>query len=306
MRRIWVIIGMVAVLGVFMGCGCVDDGDIEEYTIVRYRAPNWTSDNKIVFVKDSNFVRDRHTMWGIEGNIEGSYEVLTLCEINSDGSGYKEIGQVCKSEHHAYSIGINGVSSAGDWVVFDLREEEDTKHRICVMRRDGSDFYNTGVIGMHPDFSPDGSKIVYEKPDSGIWIMNRDGSNNHCIVPDADAKYPAWSPDDSLIGYLYWGSYEGYGYATFILDITSDTIFSSYPGFYFYDWGEGGTDEIFVGLYWGGFGKVNINTGKVDTINMCVSHVSMDGDFFIGEDKNGYFVCRKDGSNKWYLKDLIE
>ena len=270
----------------------------KEYEIVEVTAPNWTSDGKIVFIKDVNHVRDRYTVAGMTGNVEGGWESLILCEINSDGTGYREICELWRAEGYAFWIGINSLSSAGDWIVFDLRVEDDSVHRICVIRRDGTGFYNTGVIGLHPDFSPDASKIVYEKPDSGIWIMDRDGGNNHCIVPDPDAKYPAWSPDDTLIAYLR-------GYTTWIVDTNGDSI-RCYPKTYFYDWGGKGTGEIFVGLWSGGYAKISIYSGDIDSVTMCIWHVSLDGDYYIGEDKDGYFICKKVGSQKWYLQDKIE
>jgi Tol biopolymer transport system component len=58
---------------------------------------------------------------------------------------------------------------------------------------------------MYPDLSPDGSKIAYAKRNEGIWIMNRDGSGDHQIVGDTTASYPAWSPDDTLIAYGFYG-----------------------------------------------------------------------------------------------------
>ena len=303
-RKVFV---FVVIMFLLVMVGCVRRW--EEVTI-EVRGPNWSSDNKVIFLKEVITWEWEERPPFVSEHVVGIVSRLVLMEVDTLGEGLESLG-VVRAGGKDYFSEFLSTGSAGEWVCIGIPTGIDnvtnyvTEGEIWVMRRDGSGLEKVGE-GLHPDFSPDASRIVYEKPDSGIWVMDRDGSNNHCIVPDADAKYPAWSPDDSLIGYLYWGSYEGYGYATFILDITSDTIFSSYPGFYFYDWGEGGTDEIFVGLYWGGFGKVNINTGKVDTINMCVSHVSMDGDFFIGEDKNGYFVCRKDGSNKWYIKDLIE
>ncbi len=59
MRRIWVIIGMVAVLGVFEGCTRSEEGWI-------YGAPNWTSDNKICFLEYHYVQRYRATLWSEE------------------------------------------------------------------------------------------------------------------------------------------------------------------------------------------------------------------------------------------------
>jgi len=55
-----------------------------------------------------------------------------------------------------------------------------------------------------PDWSPDGTKIVYESNQTGdyrIWIMNADGSGQRRLTNDpgfADLE-PAWSPDGARI-----------------------------------------------------------------------------------------------------------
>ena len=302
MRKIWVIVGMIALLGVFKGCGCIN-----EYEVVRYKAPNWTSDGKIVFVKDYNFVRDQKTITGTLGNIEGSWEALILCEIDNDGSNYTEIETLAVGRDYAYSLGITNTSSAGNWVVVGMRTADSGNDEIFVIKRDGSGLQKVGT-GTYPDFSPDASKIVYEKPNQGIWIMNRDGSNDHCIVSDSSAKYPAWSPDDTLIAYLYWGTYGGYSYATLIVTISGDAL-ESYPDAYFYDWMGKGTNKIYAAFYYTGgatWVTINVYTDEIDSTNVIHAHKSSwDGEYIIGKDGEGYYVCKKDGTNKWYLKDKI-
>jgi Tol biopolymer transport system component len=60
-----------------------------------------------------------------------------------------------------------------------------------------------------PEWSPDGSKIVYAStesdPDSCIWVVDPDGNNRRMISypkPDEDYYEPTWSPDGSHIAFI--------------------------------------------------------------------------------------------------------
>ena len=66
-----------------------------------------------------------------------------------------------------------------------------------------------------PQISPDGSQIVYtrrwvnkleDKWDSGLWIMNADGSKNRFLVKGSSAR---WSPDGGRIAYFADGEPKG-------------------------------------------------------------------------------------------------
>src|SRR5256714_5603372 len=66
-----------------------------------------------------------------------------------------------------------------------------------------------------PQISPDGSQIVYtrrwvnkieDRWDSGLWIMNADGSKNRFLVKGSNAR---WSPDGSRIAYFADGEPKG-------------------------------------------------------------------------------------------------
>ncbi len=288
---------VISIFLVFAGCGNL----IPRYYWEVYAsagAPNWTQDNRVCFVLAEYHSKIREDAWG-RSPVE-QYANFYLYEINYDGTDLRKVATIY--EGGPWYEPLNS-SSAGEWVVVCLGTEWDdvsnsyTKGDIYIIKRDGS-YVKKIKEGLYPDFSPDASKIVYEKPGEGIWVMERDGGNNHCIVPDPDAKYPAWSPDDTLIAYLR-------GYTTWIVDTNGDSI-RCYPKTYFYDWGGKGTGEIFVGLWSGGYAKISIYSGDIDSVTMCIWHVSLDGDYYIGEDKDGYFICKKDGSQKWYLQDKIE
>ncbi|MFC1553055.1 TolB family protein [candidate division KSB1 bacterium] len=74
------------------------------------------------------------------------------------------------------------------------------------MRPDGSDLKRLTTSpgsDTEPDWSPDGSKIVFTSTRSGssdIWLMDADGSNQTQITDIIHSEfYPRWSPDGSKI-----------------------------------------------------------------------------------------------------------
>lgn len=58
---------------------------------------------------------------------------------------------------------------------------------------------------MHPDWSPDGSRIAFASDRSGqfeIWVMNSDGEDLTAVTSGPGAKtWPAWSPDGRSLMY---------------------------------------------------------------------------------------------------------
>lgn len=70
---------------------------------------------------------------------------------------------------------------------------------------------DTNIFFDAPDWSPDGSQIVYMRfvdngPDEGtdVWVMSPDGTNQHNITntPHRFEDAPAWSPDGQRIAFL--------------------------------------------------------------------------------------------------------
>src|SRR5262249_19039719 len=83
--------------------------------------------------------------------------------------------------------------------------------QIYVMNLDGSgQTALTGDSGIHTNarFSPDGTRIAYEftrreqdAPDSGIYLMNADGSSARRLVESTSSinQQPAFSPDGQKV-----------------------------------------------------------------------------------------------------------
>jgi Tol biopolymer transport system component len=258
MKRIWIV--LMILIGIMMLIqGCTKYSEYEE---ISYTAPNWASDGKIVFVKDHNIVRVASGWMGAEeDNVKGSKEFFTLCEINNDGTGYKEISQLLESENYARSLRITNTSSAEEWVVLGMRAEDEGELHIYTIKRDGSSLHNTRIIGTSPDFSPDAEKIVYEKKDEGIWIMNRDGSGDHQIT--SEGQKPAWAPDGGRIVYVLGNLYLTDSLGT-IIDSFLIRTRGNPP-----DWGPIDSNAVCISNGFRG-SIIYMETGKVDTLENII------------------------------------
>jgi Tol biopolymer transport system component len=306
MKRMIIKSGILCFIVIFFA-GCVETN---EYDYVDYRAPNWTSDGKIVFVKDSNHLIEKRGLFSYESNSKGSSEVYTLCEIDSDGSGYKEIGVLLESYDYAYSLRLTNTSSIDDWVVLGMQSSDQTEEHVYVIKRDGTGLQEVGE-GRNPDFSPDASRIVYEKPNQGIWIMDRDGGNDRQIISKSEAIHPAWSADGEKIAYTRsdsLGIFIGDTVGNLILVWKGDSV---RPIGSRLDWGPLDSNSVIVrGEKNGDYGFVIL---KVDSLQKCTFTKyhngfytfyykwSSDGDKLIAHDENGWFIVNISGTNKWYL-----
>ena len=283
---------LILCLTIVIIIGC-DNVSYTYETNVDYEAPNWTSDGKVVFIKDSNYVKIAHGAMGSEQwNVEGSKEVLTLCEINSDGTGFTEKGVMLRSEDYAYALEVTGLSSAGDWVAFGIEGLH-----IYVANRNATNIEEVEE-GTYPDFSPDAAKIVYEKPDNGIWIMDRDGGNDHPIWQDSLNKVPSWSSDGDRIAFV---RYEGWqDEDLWVMDVGGGNREKILDGTRAHqsDWAPVDSNAIVCSVS----GRTRVI--YLDTISMrelegaYTLKWSPDGACFTGTDENGIFVMEVDSSNK--------
>jgi dipeptidyl aminopeptidase/acylaminoacyl peptidase len=81
---------------------------------------------------------------------------------------------------------------------------------IWTVNPDGSDERNltqTGLREEYPDWSPDGTELVFARGSSTggccrqLWRMNADGTNQRAITSGDDATMPSWSPDGRRLAY---------------------------------------------------------------------------------------------------------
>ena len=275
MKKIWILISIIVII---IGCTKTSYEDV-----ISCESLNWTSDGKVIFIREKE-------VWKTVEDIGVRSEIVSdstwLYEINADGSGRENKGLLFDDT----SFGGAGLSSAGDWVVCG-----DADTNIWVVGRDGTGLQEIGE-GRNPDFSPDASQIVYEKPNNGIWIMDRDGDNDHQIISDADARYPAWSPDDTLIAY-------NIGDLLYIMKIQSSTIDSIRRNLYISDWLPEGLNSI-VAWDWRIDRSIliDLENFEEDTLGVQINKVSPSGESIIGYDEGGGFISKFDYTNKWYIQ----
>ena len=100
-------------------------------------------------------------------------------------------------------------------------------YNIWVMESDGSSQQAltttsaTGVTNLHPEWSPDGTKIVFDSNRAldgsdalntngkyNIWVVNSSGTGLTALTQEtdvgADLLYPQWSPDGTKIAFAWW------------------------------------------------------------------------------------------------------
>ncbi|TET29167.1 MAG: hypothetical protein E3J70_07725 [Candidatus Heimdallarchaeota archaeon] len=293
MREKWMFLTILVVIMVgFQGC----TKTWTEKTVV-YQTPNWTSDGKVIFIENL-WVYQHEKKFLFPQNGWQIYQELWLWECNSDGTGMNRIGLLFSAEPSTGNP--TNTSSAGDWVTFSIG---DTKE-IYIVKRDGTELKKVGE-GTYPDFSPDAEKIVYQKPEQGIWIINRDGSGEHSVWGDSLNKMPSWCSDGDRIAMEHdegWGNVD-----VWIVDTTGNNKVKLLDTDFHYSIGP------FVWAPVDTNGLVIYNTiyylesfAQVDTIRELPSASyrgwSSDGAFFTGTDADGIFVMKVDGTGKIHIK----
>ncbi len=206
------------------------------FTLLRevrdFAAPDWSPDGKwiaahqdgqiykISVEKDSLVqltfpsLRKFYPTWNPDGKwiafsiTDGDHSQWGIWAVRSDGLEMRHLRRV---------DGLNpDWSPDGQRIVFPGWPEGTQKQKLMIMDATGENLkvvFDPARYGFnftwnvdHPQFSPDGAKIVFqmgpaEQRDGQIWIVNTDGSHPRQLTSDGGLE-PSWSPDSRQIVYV--------------------------------------------------------------------------------------------------------
>jgi Tol biopolymer transport system component len=223
-------------------------------------------------------------------------ETVRLATINPDGTGYTEL------DANGRTQGCGAFSPDGTRIVLGGSTELEPNHYyprehgiFTVRASDGGDLVRlTPRNGTNPNYSPDGSQVVFEgvqapgrracyphSPgpkggsytcppgtyrigdfDGSVFVVNADGTGLHRIASNMGFLHsspPSWSPDGRWI--LFSAGYVAHPDGTGLRRITLESVprvrAADYPS-----WSPDGSRFVFVG--WTGSDRYNLFTARAD------------------------------------------
>jgi Tol biopolymer transport system component len=207
---------------------------------------------------------------------------------------------------------------------------------IFAMRPDGTEkrqLTHNNVMDTDPDWSPDGSKIVFVslldstpgaptgRPE--IYVMNADGSGMRRLLRSEVAWHPRWSPDGTRISFHSLDRSVG-RFLPYVMnsDGSNVRVVGSHPADTFYlEWSPDGSRFLFISnrcprcygtvyvMPIDGSSEQQLTDDAICVTNVSIAQWSPDGSriaYSCDTDPSGFFIMRSDGTGSTRLTSSTE
>jgi dipeptidyl aminopeptidase/acylaminoacyl peptidase len=178
------------------------DGSHEELLLERAAGPSWSPGARSLSFFGEEGV-DHQMQNGVSVDFEGISNGIVVASLPHRPGDLNQLKLVqIKQEGSARATAW---SPNGKAIAWDARPGGG--YRIYFDGEEGTDFDAQSaveIVGEHPDWSPDSSKIVYRSGrdgKQGLWISDRFDSVAVRITEDGSDAFPSWSPDGRWIAF---------------------------------------------------------------------------------------------------------
>lgn len=205
-----------------------DDDGIERLTFPRFSYPTWAFDDSRILY---------------ESQVTGNWEIWTVNLEGLQDAG----GAVTRITNNGHLDRMPSLSPDGRSIAF--ISDRDGDYELFRMNSDGSDPVQltfNDVPEIHPYWSPDGSKIIYNRRvgDQRLYeirMINADGSGDTTVLRDEELNsYAQVSPDGRFIVFDKWQDNDENNGEIYLLPLpdgepvrlTDNAVYDGYPAWF--------------------------------------------------------------------------